>query len=87
MMASAKPSLVVGNPRSEVAKIFGESECGRFFDRFDAEEMKGFVEEIKSNKKLRDYYGTNARKYVVEKFSREKVLNRFRERIEALLED
>ncbi len=87
MMASAKPSLITGNPKSEVAKVLKESDSGLFLDRFDISEITGFIDNLMKDKELKQHYGINARNYVIEKFSKTKVLKRFKDKIDMLLED
>ncbi|BBB33408.1 colanic acid biosynthesis glycosyl transferase WcaI [Thermotomaculum hydrothermale] len=87
MMASARPSLVTGNKNSEVAKILNESQGGAFFSPQDFDEILNFVEKMKNDKSLRTQYGLNARKYIIENFSKTKVLNGLKEKINSILSD
>ena len=85
MMASSKPSLVVGNPQSEVAKIVRKSKGGEFFSIKDWEGIFNFIKTLNQNRKLIELYGKNARKYVVEHFSKKKVLKNFEGKLNSLL--
>ena len=77
MMASAVPSLVTGNEKSEVAKVFHRSEGGYFFDSSDFEGVIAAIGQLKEDKNLCKIMGTNARSFVIENFSSKKVLGNF----------
>ncbi len=81
MMASAKPSLIVGNSKSEVAKIVNESKGGEFLEHPKMEEIESFVNKLINNRKLVEDYGKSAREYIVKNFSKEKVLGKLVDRI------
>ena len=86
MMASAKPSLVTGNEKSEVANIINESKGGAFFKSGDLESVLNFIKMINNNYKLIEEYGKNARNYVIKYFSKDKVFKNLREKIITLIE-
>jgi len=77
MMASAKPSIVTGNLKSEVATVFEESNGGFYYDGKSMEEIINQIIFLKQNKAKSLELGQNAKEYVEEKFSKNKVLNRF----------
>ena len=77
MMASEKPSLITGSFKSEVAKVLNESNGGKFFETNNTQDVLQYVYELKSDKTLINKYGMNARKYIVEEFSKDKILNQF----------
>jgi colanic acid biosynthesis glycosyl transferase WcaI len=77
MMASAKPSIVTGNLKSEVSKVFEDSNGGFYFDGKSIEKLVNQINLMKENKKMCFDLGQNAKKYVEEKYSKDKVLNKF----------
>lgn len=77
MMASEKPSLITGSLKSEVAKVLNESNGGKFFETNNTQDVLQYVYELKSDKTLINKYGMNARKYIVEEFSKDKILDQF----------
>jgi colanic acid biosynthesis glycosyl transferase WcaI len=77
MMASKRPSLITGSLKSEVAKVIIESKGGKFFETNTTTDVLNYVYELKSNKKLINNYGENSRSYIVEKFSKNQILNQF----------
>jgi len=83
MMGSAKPSIVTGNINSEVATVYKESEGGYFFEGSLDEVIKCVV-NLQGNALLCKQLGTNAKKYVLDKFSKGKVLNEFINKMEQL---
>ncbi|QOD59671.1 WcaI family glycosyltransferase [Polaribacter haliotis] len=77
MMASQKPSIITGNLKSEVYSIINESSAGEYFCNTELEEVIKVVLQLKINKKLRNKYGENARKYVSTNFSKDIILKKF----------
>ena len=77
MMASKRPSLITGSLKSEVAKVIIESKGGKFFETNTTTDVLKYVYELKSNKKLINNYGEYSRSYIVEKFSKNQILNQF----------
>lgn len=77
MMASAKPSIVTGNLKSEVATVFEDSNGGFYFGSNSIEDIINQIILLKENKKLCLELGQNAKAYVEEKYSKDKVLNKF----------
>ena len=77
MMASTKPSIVTGNLKSEVAKVFEDSNGGFYFDGKSIEKITDQIILLKNNKKMCFELGQNAKEYVEEKYSKDKVLNKF----------
>lgn len=84
MMASARPSLIVGNHKSEVAKVFEISKGGLFFNSIAFEKIKKAVDQYNENKDLCVSTGINARDYVISKYSKEKVLENFNTILQSL---
>jgi len=85
MMASGKPSLVTGNRDSEVARIIKLSKAGEFYESGSLDEVIRFIKIISRNKSMAENYGSNARNYVVSNYSKSKVLNRFKLKVEKVL--
>jgi len=85
MMASAKPSVVVGHLKSEIYKIFKDSKGGVFVSSYNPEDIVIKILELKKNKFMRELMGKSARQYVLQNFSKEKVLNRFLRQLEIVL--
>ena len=85
MMASAVPSVVTGSVESEVAKVFYKSEGGYFFDSNEFNKVVKSIEELSTNKKLTSSMGKNARTYIVEYFSANKVLANFETKVNQLI--
>lgn len=82
MMASSKPSIVTGNLESEVAKVFESSKGGYYFDGRSVEEVINATKKIKEDLDLSKKIGDNAQKYVIENFSKEKILTSFINQLE-----
>lgn len=76
MMASKKPSLITGNKDSEVREIIQEANAGKYFQSTELDQILAFIHSLQ-NGTDRTNYGGNARSYVSEKFSKDRVLDRF----------
>ncbi|NPA51692.1 MAG: WcaI family glycosyltransferase [Aquificae bacterium] len=79
MMASAKPSLVTGNKKSEVYRIIKESKGGKFFNSQEFNSITEFISKL--DKETAKQFGLNAREYIIKYFSKEKVLGNLYEKI------
>ena len=85
MMASAKPSLVTGNMKSEVANVFTTSNGGYFFDSTAFNTVIEAICSLKDDKITSKKMGINARTYIIEHFSSTEVLKNFTNQIEKIL--
>lgn len=83
MMASAKPSLIIGNKDSEVKTIFQDSKGGLYFTEYNSDLIKG-LDEIVNNKSLSQAMGLSARTYVIQNYSKEKTLFRMLNQLKEL---
>ncbi|WP_282122587.1 WcaI family glycosyltransferase [Algibacter mikhailovii] len=81
MMASAKPSLITGNMDSEVKVVINESKGGFYISDADVEKCISIVKELINSPEKVSTTGLNARAYVVNKFSSEKVLASFENKL------
>jgi colanic acid biosynthesis glycosyl transferase WcaI len=84
MMASAKPSLVVGHEGSEIKTNFEQSNGGFYFHENNIESIKQKVIHLKAHPLEAKKMGVNARKFVVESFSFNTVLSEFQINLEAV---
>ena len=83
MMASEKPSLIIGNNFSEVKTILEESQGGYYFTDFSPKVIEK-VESLFTNKQKAIQTGKKARKFVIEQYSKEKIFNKMICQIEKL---
>ncbi|MEM9680703.1 MAG: glycosyltransferase, partial [Bacteroidota bacterium] len=74
MMASAKPSVIIGNPKSEVKTIFDESQGGLYFNHY-SEEVTKALDDLQSDAVKSSQMGNNARTYIINNFSKGKILD------------
>ena len=79
MMSSAIPSLITGNLKSEVSSIINKSKAGKYFETDNINSVLEFVYQLKSDKKLQQEYGKNAREFVIKNYNKSKILNQFKE--------
>jgi colanic acid biosynthesis glycosyl transferase WcaI len=85
MLASKKPSIVTGNKYSEVKTIFDNANCGCFLDQNNSAEIYDRLLHLKENSALRENWGENGRKYVLERFSETNVLSNTIDKINHVL--
>ena len=74
MIASAKPSLIIGNKKSEVKSIFEASGAGLYFSEY-SDELIVSLENLVSDKEKLQKQGKKARDYIIKNFSKEKILS------------
>lgn len=85
MMASEKPSVVTGNLKSEVAKVFKDSKAGFYYDGASVNEVVQKIKFLKQNKEICSELGMNAKTYVQENYSKTIVLNNFINKLDNLI--
>lgn len=83
MMASAKPSIIIGNPESEVKSIFEASSAGMYFSEYTVEIVNG-LRLLTSDKEKMRIRGEKTRNFVIENFSKEKILSNMLEQLNKL---
>ena len=83
MMASARPSLILGHPDSEVKTIIDKSEGGFYFDNYSQDLIRA-IENLRINTALGQNMGKQARKYVITQFSKDQILDQMLKQLDAL---
>ena len=83
MMASAKPSLIIGHRESEINSVFKSNNIGLYFDRYSKEVVIELDKISKQNSQMKQM-GENARVYVIKNFSKNKILKQVQKKIELL---
>lgn len=81
MMASGRPSIIIGNKNSEVKKTMEDSKGGLYFNHY-SKAIINKIEQLTTNPSKRLQMGGSARNYVISNFSSqeifEKVLNKMK---------
>ena len=83
MMASAKPSILIGNRESEVKTILEISNGGLYYSKYSGRLIDDMNMLIKNND-LCNSMGNNARDYVIENFSKKTILSNMVEKLHNL---
>ncbi|RED46390.1 colanic acid biosynthesis glycosyl transferase WcaI [Winogradskyella eximia] len=83
MMASTKPSLIIGNDKSEVKSIFDASKAGLYYSEYTSDVVNG-LKLITSDIEKAQKDGKEARNYVIENFSKEKILSNMLKKLKSL---
>jgi colanic acid biosynthesis glycosyl transferase WcaI len=87
MMASEKPSLIVGNSNSEVKTVIDESGGGYYLTNNDINNCVSSIEYLMNNPDKSKQMGLRARNYVVSKFSKQNVLSSFEAKLSKVLNE
>lgn len=77
MMASARPSLITGHQDAEPAKIIQESQGGFYNTTTDSALVLKQINELRTNKEKATLMGRRARAFVLEKYARRPILEKF----------
>ncbi|MEB3347740.1 WcaI family glycosyltransferase [Aquimarina gracilis] len=82
MMASATPSLVTGNIQSEVKKVLDESRGGYYLSEANVNQVMNVVNNLVDDKTVSQEMGLKAREYIVNRFSKNKILETLNNKLE-----
>jgi colanic acid biosynthesis glycosyl transferase WcaI len=85
MMASGKPSLILGNHASEVRTVLKESNGGLYFSDYQVEIAADLIQRWKSNPQGCTEMGARAKTYVLTHFSRTQILHPWIGKLKALI--
>ena len=77
MMASSHPSIIAGNPASEVAEVINKSKGGYYYENDDIQSIVRQIEHLSAHPAEAQNTGKKARKYILEHFSGDKILADF----------
>ena len=83
MMASAKPSIIIGHKDSEINSTFKTTDAGLFFDHYSKEVIKQLDQLTSEDTRMKNM-GSNSRAYVLNHFSKEMILNRMLKKVNNL---
>ena len=83
MMASAKPSIIIGHKDSEINSTFKSTDAGLFFDHYSKEVISQLDQLSSKSTRMKDM-GANSRAYVVSNFSRQMILSRMLKKVNSL---
>ncbi|SCY32919.1 colanic acid biosynthesis glycosyl transferase WcaI [Nonlabens sp. Hel1_33_55] len=86
MMASGKPSLVLGNPASEVRNVIEDSEGGKYLSNYSVNDAVEIIKQWESDQAICEHMGKQAKSYVITNFSRSKILDRWVDKLASLVE-
>ncbi|WP_232817831.1 WcaI family glycosyltransferase [Winogradskyella tangerina] len=84
MMASAKPSIIIGNDKSEVKSIFEASKGGYYFSNY-SNAVVGHLDKLTSlTKEEAKNRGDYCRNFVIDQFSKDKILSKMFSKLQEL---
>ncbi|MBT8273429.1 MAG: WcaI family glycosyltransferase [Bacteroidia bacterium] len=77
MMGSGRPSIITGNRKSEVRQIFEDSQGGYYFQNDQLQAILDVVKGLQADQELGDELGRKAKQFIMDRYSKETVLNGF----------
>ena len=77
IIASGRPVVASMNLKGDAPKIIRDAKCGYCVEADDADGFSKAILKLYNNPKLRDEFGMNGRKYVVEHFSRKVCIEKY----------
>ena len=77
IIASGRPVVASMNLKGDAPKIIRDANCGYCVEADDADGFSKAILKLYNNPKLRDEFGMNGRKYVVEHFSRKVCIEKY----------
>lgn len=86
MMASKKPSLVLGNAKSEVKQVMELANAGCYMSTANVEQAVSQLEQWRQDLELTEQIGKDARTYVTSHFARKPILDSWVNELQQLLE-
>ncbi|MEY8020357.1 WcaI family glycosyltransferase [Muriicola sp. SD30] len=86
MMASGKPSIVTGNPASEVKQVLNKSKGGIYLDTNNLDELIEALTNLMENQEKAKLMGSEARIYVEKIFGKDQILANLEEQIFKVLD-
>jgi colanic acid biosynthesis glycosyl transferase WcaI len=84
LLAAGTPVLGVMSPRSEIARILTERECGRCIRPGDVDALVDSIQELKRNEKLAAKFSRNGRTAVQETYGLHAVADRYVDLLEQM---
>lgn len=83
MMASGRPSIIIGNEKSEVKKTMGDSKGGLYFSNY-SKAIINKIEQLTTNSSKRLQMGDSARNYVISNFSSQEIFEKVLDKLKTL---
>jgi glycosyltransferase involved in cell wall biosynthesis len=85
IMAAGRPTIFIGHPDSELARVLVEHECGRVVPPGDVDGLIASIAELMENDTLRRSMGAKARLALNVAYSRHAACEQWRELLESLV--
>ncbi len=75
--AAGRPSIFVGDPNGEIAKVIEDARCGRVVGSGDGQGLAEVIRELKANRALASAMGENAHRLYTHEYTKEKSIDRW----------
>jgi colanic acid biosynthesis glycosyl transferase WcaI len=86
IMAAARPTIFIGHPSSELARVLVENECGVNVRQGDVDGLVTTIKEFAEHRLRTERFGENARRALIHAYNREKACEQWRGMLEGLVE-
>lgn len=86
IMAAARPTVYIGHPSSEIARVLTDHDCGLIVRQGDIDGLVDAVERLRTDEPLRVRMGENARRALSEVYDRDRACEAWRALLEGLAE-
>jgi len=83
-MAAARPTIFIGHPTSELARVLVEQECGIAIRQGDVDGLIQAIRMLLGDQAMRERMGNKARSALIDVYSREKACEQWRDLLEGL---
>jgi len=87
IMAAGRPTVFVGSPKSELAQVLREHDCGAVVEPGDVEELVRTLRELADDPERVGAMGDRARSALAAAYSRERACEAWRELLEDVVKD
>jgi glycosyltransferase involved in cell wall biosynthesis len=77
ILASGRPTIMVGDPKSEVARVILETECGFHVEQGDSARLAALLRELAATPDKLDQLSENAHRVCLQEYSMEKIGKQF----------
>ena len=84
IMAAARPTIFIGHPSSELARVLVEHECGVVIRQGDVSGLVTAIKEFANHRLRTERFGENARRALINAYNRERACETWRVMLEQL---
>jgi glycosyltransferase involved in cell wall biosynthesis len=76
-LATGRPIIALMGRNSEISKVISENDCGFVIDSYNPKDLANAIKNLAIDKKLSTQMGINARKCLVELYTKNRAINKY----------